>query len=140
VRQRRSRPQEDEPRRLQASRHPSSTTLARAFEYYPPLKRVDEYVSLHLNDRISLRLIADIAHLEPKYFSAFFRAKVGLTFTEWLAARRIERAAAMLQDQDYSIAQVAEGVGLRSCRTCERWFRRLMDMTPQQFKQSVKPN
>jgi AraC-like DNA-binding protein len=116
-----------------------STALARVFEYYPPLKDMDEYVRGHLEERICLRQVAAVAGLQPKYFSHFFREKVGLTVTEWVAARRVERAVAMLQERNSSVAQVARMVGLGSHRTCERWFKRFTGMTPHQFKQARAP-
>ena len=86
---------------------PGSGVHARAFEYYPALKRVDEYVHGHLAEPIGLHRIAGVAHLEPKYFSRFFHHSVGLTFTEWLAACRVERAAALLRERDWPVAEVA---------------------------------
>jgi transcriptional regulator GlxA family with amidase domain len=112
----------------------------RAFEYYPALKRVDKYVRTHLEGRISVRHAAAVAGLQPKYFSRFFHEKVGLTFTQWLAARRVERAAALLWEHNYPVVQVAQAAGLRTCRTCDRWFKRFKGVTPRQFKQHVKPS
>jgi AraC-like DNA-binding protein len=112
---------------------------ARAFEYYPPLKRVDEYVRVHLAEPISLCQIAGVAHLEPKYFSRFFHDRVGLTFTEWLAARRVEHAAALLRERDRPVGEVAQQAGFRTCRACDRWFKRFKGVTPFRYKQMVRP-
>jgi AraC family transcriptional regulator len=112
----------------------------RAFAYYPALKRVEEYVHTHMDAGISLRQAACVARLGPKYFSHFFRKKVGLTFTEWVAAQRVARAATMFQEQDHSVSNVAETVGLRNRRTCERWFKRFTGMTPHQFKRAARPS
>ena len=118
---------------------PGSGVRAQPFEYYPPLKRVDEYVHGHLVEPIGLHEIAAVAHLEPKYFSRFFHNKVGLTFTEWLAACRVEHAAALLREQDQPVAEVAQRVGFRTSRTLDRWFRRFKGVTPVQYKRIVRP-
>lgn len=112
---------------------------APAFEYYAPLKRVDEYVHRHLAEPIGLRQIAGVAHLEPKYFSRFFHDKIGLTFTEWLAACRVERAAALLRERERCVAEVVQEVGFRTCRTCDRWFKRFKGVTPLQYRQMMRP-
>ena len=112
---------------------------AQAFEYYPRLKRVDEHVHGHLVEPIGLRKIAGVAHLEPKYFSRFFHHKVGLTFTGWLAAYRVERAAALLRERDQCVAEVAGRVGFRTSRALDRWFKRFRGVTPVQYKQMVRP-
>jgi len=79
-----------------------------------------------MQEPLTLDRIARIAHLEPTHLSHFFREKVGMTFTDWLAAQRIERAVTLLSEHDYSIEQVAIAVGFRNRRTCERWFRRFI--------------
>jgi AraC-like DNA-binding protein len=112
----------------------------RALGYYQALRRVEEYVRAHLEDPISLEEAAAVADLRPKYFSHFFREKVSLTFTEWLAAQRVARAAAMLRERDCPIERLAEAVGFRSRRTCQRWFKRFTGMTPRQFKHQVRPS
>jgi len=113
---------------------------ARAFGYYPRLKCVDRYVRDHLRDPISIREIAGVVHLEPTYFCHFFREKTGVTFRWWLAARRVELAVTMLEEQDYPVVQVAEAVGFHNYRTYERWFRRFTGMAPQEFKERVRPS
>jgi len=51
---------------------------------YRRLKRLREYVEQSYSEPISLGKAAGIAALESSYFSSYFRAKVGITFTEWL--------------------------------------------------------
>lgn len=48
-------------------------SAATVFVYYPRLKKVKEYVEEHLEEKISLANAAEIAGLEEKYFSAYFR-------------------------------------------------------------------
>ena len=50
----------------------------------PRLKRLHEYVEESYSEHIPLEKAARIAALETSYFSSYFRAKVGITFTEWL--------------------------------------------------------
>ena len=55
-----------------------------ALLYYARLTPVLQYVEAHISKPISLDEAAKVAHLEREYFSAFFRSKVGATFTEWI--------------------------------------------------------
>ena len=64
---------------------------------------------------------------------------MGLTFTEWLAAYRVEVAGRLLREGDYPIAHIAEAVGFRTYRTCQRWFLRLTGLSPAEFRRRVKP-
>ena len=107
-----------------------------AFRYYPVLKRVKDYVDANLDGDISLGTVADVAGLEEKYFSAFFRQKAGIGFRSWLTQLRIQKAKEMFRDHDHRITHVALSVGFRDLRTFERAF---TGMTPRSYKASVRP-
>lgn len=82
---------------------------------------------------------AEIAGLEEKYFSTYFHSKTGVRFRDWLANLRVSRAMEIIRDQDRPITRIAFDVGFRELRTFERAFRRFTGMTPQDFKNGVKP-
>ena len=117
---------------------PSLRSVPDPFAYYAALRRVREHVRAHLGEA-TVRGAAAAAGLQPKSFSRFFREKVGFTFTEWLAWYRVEVAVGLLREADYPIAHVAEAVGFRTYRTCERWFLRLTGLTPAEFRRRVQP-
>jgi AraC-like DNA-binding protein len=110
------------------------------FTYYPRLERVRKYVERNIESPISLKEAADAANLERKYFSSFFRARVGVTFKQWLTVQQIEQAMVILSAHDESISQVAYRSGFRDVRTFERAFKRLAGVTPSVFKAAVRPD
>jgi len=110
-----------------------------AFSYYHRLQRVRNYVQATPAHTVSLDEAAKIACLERKYFSAFFRAKVGIGFTRWQKRLRISRALEILRSRDDSVLQVARSCGFRSVRTFERAFKHQIGLTALEFKLRVRP-
>jgi len=110
-----------------------------AFSYYARLRRVKEYFELHPAEKLSLQTAARIAGSNDKYFSAFFHAKTGLRFRDWVTWTRIGRATDMMRKGNDSISTIALAVGYRDLRTFERAFKRCTSMTPRRYKQSVRP-
>jgi len=110
-----------------------------AFRYYARLARVKQHVEGSREYLVSLAEAADVACLERKYFSTFFHAKVGITFTAWQRSLRIEKAIAILKSNDESLRRVASLTGFRSFRTFERAFKRCTGFTPIQFKLRTRP-
>ena len=108
-------------------------------DYYPRLKRLHQYVEQNYSEHIPLEKAAGIAALEKSYFSSYFRAKVGVTFTEWLRQVRVKKAMDLLKAKDFSITEVAYEVGFRDLRTFERAFKKYALTTPREFKKSVCP-
>ncbi len=114
-------------------------TNGNAFDYYPRLNRLREYVEQSYSEPIPLEKAAGIAALESSYFSSYFHAKVGITFTEWLRQVRLEKAMELMKASDFSITEVAYEVGFGDLRTFERAFKQYTRMTPIEFKKSVAP-
>ena len=112
-------------------------TNGAVFNYYPRLKRLLEYVEQSYSEPIPLEKAASIAALESSYFSSYFHAKVGITFTDWLRQIRVKKAMELIKASDFSITEVAYEVGFRDLRAFERAFKKHTQMTPMQFKKSV---
>jgi transcriptional regulator GlxA family with amidase domain len=110
-----------------------------AFLYYPRLSAVADYVQAHVAERLTLSGVANLAGLEKKYFSAFFRSKVGITWTEWLRLLRVTRAIERIQVREDSIPRIAFGAGFRDIRTFERAFKRYVGVSPVAYRAAVRP-
>jgi AraC-like DNA-binding protein len=111
-----------------------------ALMYYPRLRAVREYVHAHLTNHISLADASRVAGLERKYFSAYFRAKVGISFSRWLGTLRIARAKELMRVREGSIPGLAYASGFRDVRTFERTFKRVAGVTPVGYRLSVRPD
>ncbi len=111
----------------------------RAFDYYPALRKVFNFVSEHYSDPISLEKVAAVATMERTYFSSFFHAKVGITFSHWLQYLRVAQAVKLLEAGDYSVTEVAFYVGFNDLRTFERTFRKWSNLAPREFKSLASP-
>ena len=111
-----------------------------AFSYYVRLGRLRRFVEIHYADPISLALAAEVATMEPRYFSKFFHDKTGVCFKDWLASVRVGRAKEMMASSNYTITQTAFSVGFGDLRTFERNFKKHAGMTPREFKETVRPH
>ena len=110
-----------------------------AFSYYHRLSAVLQVVTANVATPISLGAAAKLAGLERKYFSAFFRSKVGATFTEWLRVLRVCRAMELMCARDGSITRIAFAAGFQDVRTFERAFKRYLGVSPKVYRASVRP-
>jgi transcriptional regulator GlxA family with amidase domain len=108
------------------------------FEYYPRLARLLAYVKAHLSQPISLADAAQVAALEKKYFSRYFKACVGRSFSNWLLEQRIHHAIELLRDRDYPISILTFKTGCLDLRTFERRFKRVTGVTPRELRSRIR--
>lgn len=110
------------------------------FAYYDRLRRVRDFVEANYREPLPLARVAEVAGMGPNSFSTFFRRKVGVSFTRWLANYRVEKAKRMLQTHNTPISHIAYEVGFLDIRTFQRAFKTYSGMTARSFKQSARPS
>ena len=120
-------------RHVSAPRQPARRrdgTLPRA-----RLRAVVEYIEEHLDAGPTLEQMAAIARLSPNYFVWLFKRATGLPPHQYVIARRVERAKQLLQTgSDLSLADVAAGAGFSDQSQFSHHFKRLVGVTPGQFR------
>jgi AraC family transcriptional regulator len=103
------------------------------------LQAVIEYIEEHLDASPTLEQMAAVARLSPYHFARQFKAATGLPPHQYVIARRVERARQLLQGGgDLSLAEVAADVGFSDQSQLSRHFKRLVGVTPGQFRVSAR--
>ena len=75
------------------------------------LLRVEAYVLANPEARLSFAQAAALARLHPKYFSAYFKRQLGISFSSWLRKVRAGRALLLLRDTDLPVEVIAASAG-----------------------------
>jgi AraC family transcriptional regulator len=124
-------------RHVSAPRQPARRrdgTLPRA-----RLRAVVEYIEEHLDAGPTLEQMAAIARLSPNYFAWQFKRATGLPPHQYVIARRVERAKQLLQGgTDLSLAEVAACAGFSDQSQFSHHFKRIVGVTPGQFRMSAR--
>jgi AraC family transcriptional regulator len=99
------------------------------------LRAVVEYIEEHLDASPSLEQMAAVARLSPYHFARQFKAATGLPPYQYVIMRRVERAKQLLQGGgDLSLAEVAAHAGFSDQSQFCHHFKRLVGITPGQFR------
>jgi AraC family transcriptional regulator len=99
--------------------------------------RVTELVDAELPGQLTLDRLAAVALLSPFHFARAFKATTGLAPHEFVTARRMHRATAMLLSTPTSVPDVAHAVGLSNVSHFRRLFRRQMGVSPGALRQQA---
>lgn len=98
------------------------------------ISNAKNYIRKHYSDDITMTQVADYVHLNPSYFSKLFRTKTGLTFSVYLTDVRISQAKQLLLNPNIKIYEVCEKVGFSDSVTFNRSFKRVVGVSPSEFR------
>ena len=102
------------------------------------LRRATEYMRENLANRIELGELAALTGLSQSHFSRSFKAATGLPPYRWHLNARIERAQRLLLETEATLVQVALATGFADQAHMTRVFRKVIGMTPSQWKRATK--
>ncbi|PVG82636.1 AraC family transcriptional regulator [Nocardioides gansuensis] len=103
------------------------------------LLRARELVDAHYAEPITVADMAEAARLSPAHFSREFKAAYGESPHQYLLTRRLERAASLLRNTDWSVARICTSVGLSSIGSFTTSFRRMYGRTPTEYREAHPP-
>jgi transcriptional regulator GlxA family with amidase domain len=96
------------------------------------------YARGHLNTRLSIEELADVAHLSPRQFSRAFRSETGQSPAKAIENLRVEAARHMLEEGQHSIDVVARETGFGDRERMRRAFLRAFGQPPQVIRRNVR--
>jgi AraC-like DNA-binding protein len=102
------------------------------------IRRVREYVEVHLGESINLGMLAAVAGLSVHHFAREFKRSAGVTPHHYLTQKRVERAQEMLARTDLSLSEVAYATGFSDQGHLSRHFRHTLGTTPGEFRWSQR--
>lgn len=103
-------------------------------DYKSRLNQVFVYIDEHLDTKLSLQLIAEVAHFSPYHFHRIFKLITGETLNDYITRRRIEKAAIDILHKNISIKTIAFKYGFSDTPTFSKAFKRFYNATPTDFK------
>jgi AraC family transcriptional regulator len=99
------------------------------------LRAVVTYIEEHLDASLTLAQLAAGAHRSAYHFARQFTAATGMPPHQYVIARRVARAQQLLHpDQDLALAEIAARVGFADQSHFTQHFKRIVGVTPRQFR------
>jgi transcriptional regulator GlxA family with amidase domain len=106
----------------------------------PPraLRRVREFIEAHLEENISIQVLASIAGLSMYHFARAFKQSEGMTPHEYVIQCRVQRAKDLLAETDLPLSEIALASGFSDQSHCARRFREHVGVTPSSYRWSTR--
>jgi len=105
----------------------------------PPLiTRAKHFIGDHQAESLSLEQMAKTLNVSTFYFCKMFKKATGLTFTDYLARTRIERAKNLLLNPNVRVSEVAYDCGFISLTHFNRIFKRIVGKSPTVYRRTLR--
>ncbi|WP_405914261.1 DJ-1/PfpI family protein [Streptomyces sp. NBC_00963] len=90
----------------------------------------------HLDEPLTLRMLARHGGVSPRTFIRRFTAETGTTPLQWLLSARLGRARELLETTSNSVDQVARDCGIGTAANLRLHFRRTLNTTPTAYRRA----
>jgi AraC family transcriptional regulator len=98
------------------------------------LRSVVDYIEAHLGEEVTLRQLAELAHMSKYYFGHLFKQSTGLSPHQFFLRQRIAKAKSLLVDDRLSLVEISHSVGFASQTHFTTVFRKLVGTTPLAYR------
>lgn len=119
----------------------SAQTTLQVSEFANRYERISaalNYINNNYNVNITLNDLASKCHMNPNYFSSYFKQVMNYTPFEYINKKRVEAACQRLLTTNDSITKIALDVGFHSISYFNRVFKMQMNMSPITFRDAKK--
>jgi|LGVE01.1.fsa_nt_gb AraC-like DNA-binding protein len=109
--------------------------------YDPYLIRLDlliEYISEHLEEKISLQTLSEIVGISKSRLSHFFKESLDISFSEFLQNARFEQALIKLKFTDLSVQEVSDTSGFSDVKYLNKMLKERFQMTALKYRKFIK--
>lgn len=96
--------------------------------------KVCNYVLEHVENDISLSMVADTLYMNKTYLSETFKQKTGISFTEYVTAVKMERAKSLILKNSLKSYEIAEKLGFKDTEYFSKVFKKSTGLTPTEFR------
>ena len=101
------------------------------------LRKVEDYLSEHLAEEVSVGALSGRVDLSPFHFCRVFKQTTGMSPRRFVTRERIARAQQLIRETPRSFIEIALEVGYTSPSHFAQVFRRVVGVTPTDFRNDL---
>lgn len=93
-----------------------------------------EYIRLHIEEKLDLARLASHFHYTVYYFSRKFKEECGISITDYIKEQKTERAKLLLKTTQLSVRKISEQLSFESVNTFCAVFKKCAGISPAAFR------
>lgn len=98
------------------------------------INKILDYIDSNIDQELSLEDLAYVAHMNPSYFSTFFKKYNGIKPSEYIRSKRIEKAIEYLKFSEKNVTEIANLCGFNNMTSFYNAFKKITSFTPSDYR------
>ncbi|MVP00931.1 response regulator transcription factor [Paenibacillus lutrae] len=100
-------------------------------------KQIETYIRQHLDQDVTLQMVADQFFYNPSYLSRLFKLKLNKNYMTFVSEIRISHAMDCLQKPEYLVTDVCHLCGYKSYKHFVKTFKKITRLTPTDYRKQI---
>ncbi|MCI5493411.1 MAG: AraC family transcriptional regulator [Lachnospiraceae bacterium] len=93
-----------------------------------------EYIYNHIQERITVTDLAEYVNLSDSYLSRLFKKEIGISISDYIREKKIEKAQNLLKYSDFTYIEIANYLAFSSQSHFIQTFEKQVGMTPKKYR------
>lgn len=99
-----------------------------------PITACIDYIYGHIKERITIEDLAEYTELSTSYLSRLFKKELGVSVSDYIREKKIEKSQNLLKYCDYSLIDIANYLSFSSQSHFIQAFKKYVGMTPKKYR------
>lgn len=99
-----------------------------------PITACIDYIYAHIKERITIEDLAAYTNMSSNYLSRLFKKEVGISISDYIREKKIEKSQNLLKYCDYSLVEIANYLSFSSQSHFIQVFKQFVGMTPKKYR------
>lgn len=104
-----------------------------------PLREVQQWITEHPDDDLTVESLATRARLSPRHFARAFQTETGMTPGRYVDRVRLEHARRLLEDTADGVEEISRASGYGTSETMRRAFVKALGTPPAEYRRRFHP-
>lgn len=96
-----------------------------------------DYIEDNYMQQFTIEFLADLCHWSPTHFRRVFHDIMGTSPLDFVNNTRIMKSCNLLRSTEHSILDISEMVGFHSVSSYNRYFIKVMQMSPRDYRKQI---
>ena len=87
-----------------------------------------------MSSRITIKELAEYTDLSPSYLSRLFKKELGISISDYISEKKIEKAENLLKYSDFTFIEIANYLAFSSQSHFIQTFKKAVGLTPKKYR------